>query len=139
MPRARRSFSCVYGAQTIQTGGLQTNFILISGRGEGKEWINGGSGRIAGVEEQNRASARDCATPTPCPGIVARDTSMQRYLLTLPRNCPRFRDLHGIRSNFTAKLLLWRGERREAGGLEGGRERSGEKAQPLCPLRVPEV
>lgn len=46
------------------------------------------------------------------PGNAARDTSVQRYLLTLPRNCPRFRDLHGIRSNFTAKLLLRRGGQR---------------------------
>lgn len=37
------------------------------------------------------------------------------YLLTLPRNCPRFRDLHGIRSNFTTKLLLRRGRVRSGG------------------------
>jgi len=71
------------------------------------------------------------------PGNMARDTSVQRYLLTLPRNCPRFRDLHGIRSNFTTKLLLRRGE--EGNRDEGGGERYGEGVQPLCSLRVPEV
>lgn len=83
------------------------------------------------------AERGDCAgfAISPYPGNVARDTSVQRYLLTLPRNCPRFRDLHGIRSNFTAKLLLRRG------GQRGGKaaEECGERVQPLCPLRVPEV
>lgn len=111
MPRARRSFSCVYGVQTIRiTDQFHINFRLYGRRGQ--------KGR-GGTERG------DCAgfAISPYPGNAARDTSVQRYLLTLPRNCPRFRDLHGIRSNFTAKLLLRRGGQQGAG--KGG-EKCGE-------------